>query len=319
MKGTLPHITVCICTYRRAELLDTLLSALQNQKTRNQFTFSVRIVDNDFAQSATLVAEKWKTSSLVQVEYLLEPCQNIARARNCAVAGLGREYIAMLDDDEVPCDDWLFRLFSLIENSFADGILGPVRPAYPSGCPAWLQLSGLCDRPTHATGQELEYYQTRTGNVLFRRNLFVGEVEPFKVEFGLEGGEDIDFFKRKIAQGHRFVWCNEAEAFETVPKSRWNLGYYFRRQLRLGGLLGERQKSVLQTVRSFFSCLVHGVSCLSMLGFGKQHYSKYIVRFAYHFGYLCAALGVSWSRTRDEILIASPGKQKGSQCQSSHI
>lgn len=125
-----PHVTVCICTFRRPELLDALLTALSKQKTERRLTFSVRVVDNDPGQSARSVVAKWAASGCFPVEACSELRQNIARARNRAVADINCDYVAMIDDDEVPCDDWLLRLVGLIESSGADGVLGPVYPAY---------------------------------------------------------------------------------------------------------------------------------------------------------------------------------------------
>ena len=315
MKPT--HVTVCICTFRRPEMLDALLNGLWRQKTDGKFTFSVRVVDNDREQSAASLVQGWAEANRFPIEYAVEPCQNIARARNKAVTGINSEYVAMIDDDEVPCNEWLLHLVSLIETTSADGVLGPVRPSYPPGCPAWLQRSGLCDRPTHRTGQDLEYHQTRTGNALVRSALFCGEAEPFRVEFGLEGGEDIDFFKRKIGQGSQFVWCNEADAFESVPNDRWKLGYYFRRQLRLGGLLGERDKKVNQFVRSLCAAITHAIQGLLLLPLRRHRYSGPLVRFAYHFGYLRAVIGVAHTREREEMVFTARKTKVTGKCQGS--
>ena len=312
-----PHVTVCICTFRRPELLDALLTALSKQKTERRLTFSVRVVDNDPGQSARSVVAKWAASGCFPVEACSELRQNIARARNRAVADINCDYVAMIDDDEVPCDDWLLRLVGLIESSGADGVLGPVYPAYPPDCPPWLERSGLCDRPTHTTGQALQYYQTRTGNVLLRRAVFDGEAEPFKIEFGLGGGEDVDFFKRKLERGCRFLWCNEAEAFETVSPDRWVLGYYFRRQLRLGGLLGERTKTFAQLLQSLSAGMVHAAQTLVLFPAGRKRYSRPLVRFAYHLGYVAGFCGLSWRREREEMTGVAPQPPSEVKCQSS--
>ena len=46
------HISVCICTFKRPELLTRLLERLENQRTDGLFTYSVVVADNDPAQSA---------------------------------------------------------------------------------------------------------------------------------------------------------------------------------------------------------------------------------------------------------------------------
>ena len=54
------HISVCICTYKRPQMLSELLSKLQNQVTSNQFTYSAVIVDNDTNQSAREIVKVWQ-------------------------------------------------------------------------------------------------------------------------------------------------------------------------------------------------------------------------------------------------------------------
>ena len=42
-----PHISVCVCTFKRPDSLTRLLSKIADQRSDEQFTFSVVIVDND--------------------------------------------------------------------------------------------------------------------------------------------------------------------------------------------------------------------------------------------------------------------------------
>ena len=46
------HIEVCICTYKRKELLTRLLQELENQITDKLITYSIVVVDNDYNQTA---------------------------------------------------------------------------------------------------------------------------------------------------------------------------------------------------------------------------------------------------------------------------
>lgn len=295
------QIAVCICTFRRPELLAGLLARLQQQETEGRFSFLVRVVDNDKDCSARPVVEAHGRDGVVPILYLSEPRQNISHARNCAVRGLSEQYVAMIDDDELPIDRWLWLMFNQIQASGVDGVLGPVLPLYPEGCPSWLKRSGLCVRPTYQTGTLLTHGQTRTGNVLLRRSLFDGDDTPFNVKYGQGGGEDVDFFRRQVAQGRRFTWCNEAEAYEWVPPERWQLRYYVRRQYRLGGLLGERKWSLRILVRSLASVTVQGLLAFARIPFGKHAYAKPFARAGYHAGYVTAVCGFRHDRTRDEF------------------
>ena len=47
----LPHISVCIPTYRRPIMLDSCMQALQDQEP-GPFRYSIVVVDNDISESA---------------------------------------------------------------------------------------------------------------------------------------------------------------------------------------------------------------------------------------------------------------------------
>src|SRR5436309_8539340 len=102
MKPTLPHISVCICTYKRASSLDRLLHKLETLMTDDLFTYSLVVVDNDHMASAHGVTTAFKARSRIGLIYLVEPEQNIALARNKAATNASGHYIAFIDDDELP-------------------------------------------------------------------------------------------------------------------------------------------------------------------------------------------------------------------------
>ena len=54
-----PHISVCVCTYKRLDYLKRLLRELDGQDTNDLFTYSLVVVDNDpLASAAAAAAER---------------------------------------------------------------------------------------------------------------------------------------------------------------------------------------------------------------------------------------------------------------------
>src|SRR5205809_7634006 len=84
-----PHISVCICTYKRLGLLERLLNALRDQHTSEQFDYSIVVADNDRLRSAESVVRAFAATSAIAIEYCVEPRQNIALARNRAIQHAG--------------------------------------------------------------------------------------------------------------------------------------------------------------------------------------------------------------------------------------
>jgi len=283
-------VCVCICTYKRRELLERSLRGVMAQQSQFSLPVSVVVADNDREESARPTVERFLASTGFDVRYCVEPEQNIALARNRALQQADADLIAFLDDDEFPSDPWLTEMLQTLLASGADGVLGPVRPHFDTAPPSWLLPSGLSDRPEYPTGQTLAWRQTRTGNVLFRRAILQDVGEPFRREFG-NGGEDQDFFRRMMERGCRFVWCNEGVAYEVVPAERCEKRYWWKRAL----LRGQNEKLHL-TPGSVGKSLVAVPLYLLFLPFaalsGQARFMKFSVRMLDHLGKLFAATGI---------------------------
>jgi succinoglycan biosynthesis protein ExoM len=284
-----PTICVCICTYQRPELLRRTLAALARQETRGQFTYSIVVADNDVHQSACDAVAAFRAASPVATVYCVEPTQNVALARNKALANASGDYVALIDDDEFPTRDWLAALLAACQAHGADGVLGPVRAHFDQPPPRWLVRGGFCERPEHPTGLSLHWRQTRTGNVLFRRALLAGMANPFRPEFG-NGGEDQDFFRRMMQRGYRFIWCQEAIVYEVVPPARWTRTYLLKRAL----LRGQNERPFLRApsiAKSVVAVCVYAFLLPFLLPLGHHRFMSYSVRLLDHAGKLLAALG----------------------------
>ena len=295
-----PHISVCVLTYRRPELLHKCLEALQRQKAVG-FSYSIVVVDNDRSRSARAVVEYWQERSTSDMQYDVEPVQNISLARNRAVSASRGELIAFIDDDECPELTWLWELYRVHRHFGADGVLGPVLPHYEGTPPVWLLRSGLCVRSASATGTVLTSVKCmRTGNVLLRRNLFDGSEAPFDPSLGRIGGEDIAFFTRMLREGRSFVWCNEARVFESVPQQRQRRSYHLRRALVRGGAAARREPVLsLGTVKSLLAVIVYSASLPLLFVLGQHRFMKCLVKDCDHLGKLLAYAGIRLVRSID--------------------
>jgi succinoglycan biosynthesis protein ExoM len=286
------HITVCICTYKRTRYLAYLLGRLSQEETGGLFTYSIVVVDNDRSRSAEPVVATFAKASPVEVQYLVEPRQNIALARNMAVRHARGKFVAFIDDDEFPANQWLKKLFTECENRLVDGVLGPVKPQYEIQPPKWVVVGGFYDRASYQTGLVIDGRKGRTGNVLFRKAIVEGEPEPFRPEF--RSGEDQDFFQRMISKGYVFTWCNEAMAYEWVPPIRWNRMFLLRRALLRGTVSvshpNVQPKDVVKSILAVPAYLL--VLPLALLiSHGK--FMLYLVSLFNHLGKLLALLRIN--------------------------
>jgi len=291
MNDRIPHITICICTFRRGELLRSLLEDIRRQNTGGLFTFSLLVVDNDRDESAHPAVLDFASLSGIPIEYFVEPEQNISLARNKAIRHACGEYIVFIDDDESPIERWLLTLFEACNHFGAYGALGPVHPRFAVPPPRWVVKGGFYARPTYSTGTVIDWRKGRTGNTLLRREIFEGLDEPFRPEF--RTAEDQDFFRRVIEKGYFFVWCNEAVAYETVPPIRWDRGFLLRRALLRGYTSRFHPGFARDLLKSLIAAPAYLLALPFALILGQARFMNLLVRMFDHVGRLMACVGIN--------------------------
>lgn len=300
----IPHITVCICTYRRPQHLAKLLDALDTAGCNSLYSYSVVVVDNDRERSALPVVDEARARELLQIEYRLVNEPNIAEARNAAVAASRGEYIAFIDDDELPGTGWLNRHLKNIEQYQATASLGPVIPYFDQTPPVWLIRGGFCDRMRFPTGTELLWYRTRTGNVLLDRRRVLELDPPFDITFG-SGGEDVVFFRKLAEKGGNFVWCDEAPVYELVPPERCRAVYFLRRAFLQGAISSRYHRGsftpvdrLLIAAKSLAAVLFHTISLPVAVTRGFAGLLRTLIKGTHHFSRLLVAVGLYNLRKR---------------------
>lgn len=292
------HICVCICTYRRPALLERLLSGLAGQETEGLFCYSVVVVDNDSSESARLTVESFARQAKFSIGYYVEPEQNIALARNKAIANAKGDFVGFIDDDEFPQEHWLLNLYKAVNYYRSDGILGPVLPFFEQEPPSWIIKGRFFDRPSHPTGHVLEWKNTRSGNVLISRKSFPDGMKWFDPAFG-SGGEDRDFFRRMIEEGRVFVWCNAAAVYETVPPKRWKRTVLLKRALLRGKMtLNSTGPKPLSILKSIIAFVFYAASLPVFIILGHHIFMKYLIKACDHLGKVLAAFDIDLVREK---------------------
>jgi succinoglycan biosynthesis protein ExoM len=230
------RVAVCVATYGRPDGLARLLDGLSSQA--GDALIRVVVIDNDPAGPERAACEARARQFSLGLRYEVEAQRGITYARNRAVAAAGADvdFIAMLDDDEVPESGWLAALLRAQARYDADVVAGPVIPYFPTPPSDWVRDGRFFDRPRYRTGHPLPHAHTH--NVLVRRAVF-DTTGRFDNRFALTGGEDLQFFRRARQQGARIVWADDASVEEWVPTSRTNVGWLLRRAYRGGTTLGQ--------------------------------------------------------------------------------
>ena len=271
-------------------MLKRLLASLAELETGGAFSISITVVDNDRDGSAAESVAEFQAGRSWPVRYLIEPERNISLARNRALTSAAADYYACIDDDEYADKSWLTGLYGTIVGSQAAGALGPIRPVYDTPPPAWLIKGRIQERKAFPTGTVLrDPKYCRTGNVLFSKELLAGREVLFDPGYGRTGGEDVDFFRRMIRAGYRFVWNNEAVVYEVTPALRQKRSYYLRRAL-LRGVVQSSQAPLWSrdSLKSLGACAVYTLALPLVFVFRHRSFMPFLIRDLDHAGKLLA-------------------------------
>jgi succinoglycan biosynthesis protein ExoM len=236
MSGVKPNrpgtdVDICVCTYRRPELENTLLS-IGALAVPDGVAVRVIVADNDDVPSARALVERLRPRLPFAILYLHAPASNISIARNaCLDNGMG-DFLAFVDDDETVSREWLRELMATALETGAEAVLGPVRAVYREDAPRWMRKGDF-----HSTLPVWVKGEIRTGytcNVLLRRSASRLDRRRFNLALGRTGGEDTEYFSRLHQDGGTIAYAPKALVQEPVPENRAGFSWLAKRRFRMG-------------------------------------------------------------------------------------
>ena len=231
-------VDICICTFRRPFLAETLGSV--GNLAHEGLRVRVIVADNDGAPSAQSLVEMIGRSFPFPITYVHAPAANISVARNACLDSASADYVAFVDDDETVSEGWLTALVRTAVIGDGDVVLGPVVARYDASAPPWMAAGDFHSAvPVRVGGSILTGY---TCNVLIR---WQGPARSlrFDLALGRSGGEDTDFFYRLHDLGARILEAPAAVVFEPVPPSRARMSWLLQRRFRSGQTHGARLRA----------------------------------------------------------------------------
>ncbi|MEO5757924.1 MAG: glycosyltransferase family 2 protein [Mesorhizobium sp.] len=229
--GKNPSIDICVCTFRRPELADTLRS-LAVLATPPGYDIRVIVADNDDTPSARKLVASLQQELTLPIQYVHCPARNISIARNAGLDASDADFVAFIDDDETATPRWLAELVATAETSGAAAVLGPVRALYGTDAPEWMRRGDFHSTlPVWVRGEIQTGY---TCNVLLRMGTESLHGRRFSLARGQTGGEDTEFFDEMHKAGGRIAFSPEAWVDEVVPRSRAAFDWLGRRRFRVG-------------------------------------------------------------------------------------
>jgi succinoglycan biosynthesis protein ExoM len=225
------RVDICICTYRRPELEDALLS-LAAMRPLEKARIRVIVADNDDVPSARDCVYRLASRLPFEISYVHCPASNICIARNACLDLATGDFLAFVDDDETVSPDWLAELLRRAAETGAEAVLGPVRAVYAEDAPRWMKGGDF-----HSTLPVWVDGEIRTG---YTCNLLLARSSPrlagrrFNLDLGRTGGEDTEYLTRLHQAGGAIAFAAGALVFEKVPAVRARFPWLARRRFRMG-------------------------------------------------------------------------------------
>lgn len=223
--ATRARIAILICTCDRLSLLQTLLEALTSEVHSSAYGLAVVAITDNGSVSAESVVEMFADRLPIQYERILEPGVTVARNASLKLAlATEPDYLAFIDDDEIPQSGWLENLVSALITTEADFATGPVLPIFVNEPPSWLA----------------DYFRKSghdfcTSNLILRSSAIPSDPQQwFNMIFNRSGGEDLEFLTRLASNGARHSVAVSAWVSETIPTERLSIGYLWKLGLRDG-------------------------------------------------------------------------------------
>jgi succinoglycan biosynthesis protein ExoM len=193
-------------------------------------------MDNDSVPSARELVVRTAERFPFPLSYAHVTEPGLSSVRNF---GLNRarqfDFVAMIDDDEIPQPQWLVELLGVQAATAADAVIGPVPRILPDDAPRWLRHGHFFDSPIYPDRALVR--DGYSGNCLLR----IRSVERFNIAFdqtlNFAGGEDLLFFRQLVDRGGRLAYAARAIAEESVGAERVSATYIMKLNFRRGNTL----------------------------------------------------------------------------------
>jgi succinoglycan biosynthesis protein ExoM len=221
-------IDVCVCTFRRPSIAETIASVARQQLPAGT-RLRLIVADNDEEPAAREMIEQAGRDAGVELHYVHAPARNISIARNACLDAATADWLAFIDDDETAPPDWLARLIARSEG--VEVVFGVSEARFVPGTPDWIRQGDFhSNRLSDRDGAHNGY----TCNVLIDRRFALRHKIRFDHKLGQIGGEDTLFFREMLDAGARFAYAPDAVVHEPIPAQRSNLAWLARRRYRAG-------------------------------------------------------------------------------------
>ncbi len=254
-------VSVAICTWNRARLLDMTLARMRELRVPVGVTWELIVVNNNCTDETDSVLARHAES--LPLRRIFEAKQGHSNARNCAVENSKGELIIWTDDDVLVDAEWLAEYVKAATAYPDAGFFGgTIEPWFAEKPPSWIlrnlkQLEGpLVIRQLGSQIRILGEKEDVFGaNLAFRTELVrCRKFDPKlgRIGSGMLGSDEIGMISELRAQNNYGIWVGTAKVKHYIPKSRASIAFIWKFQHGIGRTLVRTDKGPpLADVRFF--------------------------------------------------------------------
>lgn len=296
-------LTFSFCTFKRADRLERLISAMRAQQC--PVPFEILIVNNNSPDNTLEILYRLAKEPGPPLRIVTESIQGIVSARNRAIEeSLDRDILVFIDDDEIPLPGLIKTAYDSIVKEGAKCVGGKVIMDFSQHArPGWLgdELLGFLAAVDH--GNEPFWIQDTgtpvwTANVAYDMSLFRNDPTlRFDKRYdrkgnGVGGGEDAMMFRTLLERNIPMRYCPDMIVLHSVEPWRLKRSYFLKLHYRAGLRVGQHELPIYhRTILGIppfllVQCLVQGLRAMKILATRQTGFIRQSMNTAHALGCL---------------------------------
>jgi glycosyltransferase involved in cell wall biosynthesis len=234
-------LSVIVCTRNRAMRLRHFLQVMTTVEVPTGVSWELLVVDNASTDLTSVLIKEEIARRRLPIVDLKEPVPGKSRALNSALMAAQGELVVFTDDDTEPRSSWLRAyLHCAKQYNKVYGFAGRILPKWDGFVPQWFKThrdNGVLRSLAHIRdlGDNICYLPEGSvpggANAALRRSA-IERMGEFRVDLGPGTSnpcaEDMEYMRRLIEQGERFLYVPEATAYHLNDSGKLTESYALR-------------------------------------------------------------------------------------------
>lgn len=234
-----PEISIVLCTYNRAKLLEKALQSLSQQILSFE-KYEIIIIDNNSSDNTPEISQRYVRNHS-NIHYFVEKNVGLSFARNRGWRESKGKFVGFIDDDSKASPEWLEIAYQIIQELSPNIFGGPYYPYFEINPPKWFPENfGFGGKKVSEPCFLLKDEYLSGTNMFFKRDI-LEELDGFNTDFGMSGkkcgyGEETDLFMRasEKIKDLEIYYHPKMLVYHLVDKNKMSLKWWIKHHYAKG-------------------------------------------------------------------------------------